>query len=318
MARSTSRLLCLLAAAAPLAFAAACGNGDPTIATGPPGDDAGTTPVDATAGHDAASHTDAAIGSDTGSDAEDAGAIGNDAGVPSDAGGDAISDASGNTDSNADADLDANTAQDADGAASPPDAAGVDAGCDLVAQNCGAGMECTVFFNADGGASNACTQAGPVATGAACGGNLGGCAAGDICIIETSTLNVCLEFCNVDSDCKNMGACAYTLTGTPAKLCTNGVTGCNTTTQMPACPMGEGCYIVTPDGRTGCHQTGAGAQGAMCNDDYDCQAGFLCFSTGAAAFCGKICDTMTASSCASPLKCYGINGFTNTAGACGP
>jgi hypothetical protein len=208
----------------------------------------------------------------------------------------------------------ADLATPSDLAAPSPDLGGVDlAGgcvpvhqpCDEVCQNCAAGLRCTL---ANTGMATVCVAAGTVMSGQPCGNGAGACIVGDVCLFESSRipLNVCMPFCRVDADCTNGGRCVGDL-GNGFRVCSEPITNCDPVT-LAGCASG-GCYMVTPDGATGCHQVGQGGQGAACDTDYDCSAGYICLSVNMGAqACYRLCNTTA--DCPNGKSCNG--GITGT------
>jgi hypothetical protein len=164
------------------------------------------------------------------------------------------------------------------------------AGCDVVAQNCGAGNKCTFGRIADGGVGRGCGTAGAVGEGQTCGAaQMDDCAAGLTCL--QGTPSKCRKFCYRDSDC-GAGKCALVgaFPGSPeyVSFC---VGGCDPLT--PTCATGEGCYPT--QGGSVCSTAGAVATGGTCSATAgNCVPGDLCVLGAAGATsgtCKKICNT---------------------------
>jgi hypothetical protein len=171
--------------------------------------------------------------------------------------------------------------------------------CDVICQNCPQGQKC----GANAG-KPVCEPTGNVPDGQPCGANnVDDCAPGDVCIFESQMipLNLCMGFCRVDGDCKNGGKCAWTLQGGNLKICSEPITNCDPVKNQ-GCQMG-GCYVVTPNGLTGCHRTSTGAQFDACDTDYDCKGGYSCGGFG----CQKVCRVN--GDCPLFLTCYAVNGW---------
>jgi hypothetical protein len=177
--------------------------------------------------------------------------------------------------------------------------------CDEVCQNCPAGQACVI--DTFTGTTTVCVTAGTVPTGGSC--TTAACVAGDVCLIQSTVLNINLcfpPFCHTDSDCSNGGRCVFTLGG-GFMTCSEGITNCDPVA-LTGCATG-GCFLVTPDGATGCHMAGPGGQGASCDSDYACQAGHACLSlNGMPTTCFRLCNQN--GDCAAGTSCSG--GITGT------
>ena len=209
---------------------------------------------------------------------------------------------------------------------------GNDAGgaCNLVAQTgCTTGQECTL---SQAGAA-VCEPNGTIASGQACGQNIGNCSAGSLCIqdSQTATTDLCHQFCSTDANCtaaavpagstaepNNVGHCALGLTGTSATVCT---IPCNPVTAAGAsgCPTGTGCQFggtQTIAELTNCGTVGTGTDGTVCADDTTCAGGFFCLITsadaGATGLCREVCRATTNTDCSgSGYTCVSPGGVTN-------
>ena len=180
--------------------------------------------------------------------------------------------------------------------------------CDVICQNCGVNLKC--------GVSNtgmpACVATGMVPVGGACFTNgVDDCAPGAVCLSESQSqnLNLCQFFCRSDGDCKTGGKCLFTLNGTmpPLMVCTDPLVNCDPV-KKSGCNSGS-CYLVTPDGQTGCHKAGPGAECGACVTDYDCQAGFACFASTANCpngGCAKLCHAGNNGDCNGGETCQPV------------
>jgi hypothetical protein len=151
------------------------------------------------------------------------------------------------------------------------------AACDIFYQmGCEPGQKCA-FVN--GGAG--CVSAGNVAIGEACGGPLGGCVAGGLCVNST-----CGEICDAspeaapevscDEKCSSMSNINPSIWGVgictdqgPAVTCDFWAQDC----EDPA----QNCYFVT-GGATCLTPNGNGQEGEPCSSLTDCGKGFTCAS----------------------------------------
>jgi len=178
--------------------------------------------------------------------------------------------------------------------------------CDVICQNCGVNLKCS----ANNMGAPVCVATGNVPTGQPCGQQgVDNCVAGDICIelSQMQNLTECDEFCRMDGDCKNGGKCAYTVNGGTLKICSDPVTVCDPVNKT-GCQNGA-CFVVTPNGLTGCHAAGPGGECGGCITDYDCQAGFACFGPGNLCFnggCLKLCHKGNNNECAFPRTCQNV------------
>jgi hypothetical protein len=138
------------------------------------------------------------------------------------------------------------------------------------------------------------------------------CAPGSACIQETSALALCAPFCRTDADCEPGGRCTFTLSVGTLKVCSEPLTACHPVLPQSGCASGA-CYVITPDGDTGCHSAGPGGQGARCTTDYDCKAGYACFASSGG--CRRVCRSGNNSDCTGSTSCRAITGWTSY-GAC--
>lgn len=143
--------------------------------------------------------------------------------------------------------------------------------CDVLCQDCGAGQKCKT----DSANKPTCTADGTLAEGQPCGtGSTDDCAAGNVCVVAGSSLNLCRHYCRTDADCTGGRLCTLKLKS-GAMVCSDPVSTCNPVKQT-GCSGGNGCYIVDSAGHTGCHATGRGGYYDSCKGDYDCGAGLMC------------------------------------------
>jgi hypothetical protein len=177
--------------------------------------------------------------------------------------------------------------------------------CDVICQNCGANLKCGLGMNG----ALACIQSGSVPVGSACGSQgVDDCIAGAVCATYSQTVRQCDYFCRSDGDCKNGGKCVYNLSANPPQMvCSEPITSCDPVA-MTGCSAGA-CFLVTPDGETGCHQAGAGSECAVCTSDYDCQAGFACIGlTGTCpnGGCAPLCHAGMDGDCVGGETCHPV------------
>lgn len=205
-------------------------------------------------------------------------------------------------------------------------------GCDVFAQDCGAGQRCTPYAAGTSPGSNilnACVPAGALALDATCmreGGRLGAdqCGAGLFCAnfgqVSLDT-RVCRPLCTQASHC-GAGQVCVALTNAPrAGVCTPSCTlggadcgagtTCRSRTLWDAAPTGA--EDVTSFG-TSCEPLGAAAAGAPCMVNADCGASLECSRrSGAEAFaCRPSCSTSVA--CPSGFTCSAYSGGMNPGG----
>lgn len=180
--------------------------------------------------------------------------------------------------------------------------------CKLVAPQCGCAADemCTLVSATERG----CVENGTRAPGQACGGGLGDCEAGSICVYvpgSDDTLS-CSRFCDGDLQCDGQGGlCAQTLGGVDdVKLCSE---NCDPVSNS-GCAIGGtkcGVYYETAAMRffTGCSVAGSGVAQDLCDLDTPCAAGFDCFQTleeGEVYRCFEYCST-AAPECPGDLTC---------------
>ncbi len=171
--------------------------------------------------------------------------------------------------------------------------------CSPVAQTgCMSGEKCTLAAM-----SVRCVVDGTKATGELCGGSSADdCIKGNLCVVESTGLNQCRQFCAVDGDCKKPGPnaadpphCLLTFMNTTAKACT---VACNPVLNLGAsgCAAGMGCQIFAATGvaqATDCTKVGAGVDNTDCttNGNDDCSNGYGCVTQMPAMThrCRKVC-----------------------------
>jgi Cys-rich repeat protein len=206
--------------------------------------------------------------------------------------------------------------------------------CDVHAQDCGAGMRCTLVSVTDDAtlATTACVPAsGSMAQDAMCtrtpttpGMAMDDCATGQYCARigqSSGGGRVCRPLCTADADCGAGQICHNAGTVPLAGWC---LTQCDIFN--PTCPGGLGCAlqgnIPTPniaDFSTACIALGSGQLGAACTVIADCASG-LCFNfgTGSGSVCAAPCDTMhpcaAGATCVTPSNASAVHPL----GACQP
>ncbi len=183
--------------------------------------------------------------------------------------------------------------------------------CKLVAPQCGcdAGEACTL----DGGGDRGCAEEGSRTPGQQCGGALGSCAAGSLCVYVFETdqeLSSCSRFCETDEQCDGQGSiCALELGGVPdVKLCSEACdlvssTGC----AIPETKCGFSFDEQTSRFMNVCVGSGLGVAQELCGTGETnlCAPGFDCFQTqeaGEVFRCFEWCST-AAPGCPGDLTC---------------
>ena len=188
--------------------------------------------------------------------------------------------------------------------------------CDVLCQNCGQNLKCGSIMG-----KPTCIAAGNVPTGQSCGmQGVDDCVTGDVCVLLSSKLgrSECAEFCRTDGNCLNGGRCTITLSGGNLKVCSDPINACQPVPPQAGCNAG-GCFVVDGMGDTGCHTAGPGGVCALCDTDYDCQAGFVCFGSSnlcpGSPGCLAMCDPARGG-CSNPQICYSVMGWPGSLGVC--
>ncbi len=177
--------------------------------------------------------------------------------------------------------------------------------CDVIAQDCGAGMACVYGTTMMGGmASTICIAAGVRALGETCGAAEGQCQAGLFCSAST---NICTEYCCEGSvaDCSQAGALCF---GGGAEAPWLGVcnvpAGCTLVPQS-GCGAGEACYPVSADGTTDCLTAGTTPVGMTCDSANACVPGAICAGMGGMFTCQRTCRMGMDADCMGMGMCTG-------------
>jgi hypothetical protein len=176
--------------------------------------------------------------------------------------------------------------------------------CKLVAPQCGCAADemCTLVSATERG----CVENGTRAPGQACGGGLGDCEAGAICVYVPGSddLLSCSRFCDGDLQCDGQGGlCAQGLS-TGDQLCSE---NCDPVSSSGCAIAGTKCgvYLDDVDMRffTACTAAGGGVAGDICDADTPCAVGFDCFrTTEGDDLCFEYCSS-AAPECPGTLTC---------------
>lgn len=150
-------------------------------------------------------------------------------------------------------------------------------------------------------------EVGPSGVGALCR-ELDQCAGGLACVRRT-TGAVCGALCcpGDDGPCGPGERCATVAVladGTPAGwgVCT-GRRPCDPFAPEATCEPGEGCYVVSGDGRTDCRAAGIAQVGERCDRQRDCVPGAFCGGAGVPGRCVALCALGGEPSCPASLRC---------------
>ena len=183
------------------------------------------------------------------------------------------------------------------GGLAPPDAAPDAPGpCDLIAQNCGAGMKCTLTGADDTNLQPACLPAGTSAIDAPCSrsGTFGedDCVARGFCTFAgvlpptSGGTRYCRTLCSADAQCPSGQRCAAQSGDGKTGFCVP------TCTAFGACPSGMTCaehrtsVAGFPDFMLDCRLPAGVAVGGSCQSDDNCVADAVCISN----LCRALCD----------------------------
>jgi hypothetical protein len=189
-------------------------------------------------------------------------------------------------------------------------------GCDLATLSCPANQSCAINCQ---NRSNVCTAAGTVTAGGACGVDAG-CAAGGQCFGYAGSgckdVQVCLRYCNTDSDCASLGGGAGPGSFCREPVVCGGVTtayhtcsfSCDPTAAAAAahgsgCPGSLACAISSSMDHVDCscpESTRTGKENAACTATSQCAPGLMCQQT-CRAICR--CDAKTGGACTAANDC---------------
>jgi hypothetical protein len=197
--------------------------------------------------------------------------------------------------------------------------------CDYVAQTgCMAGEGCYI-----GMAGPQCAPSGMGGDGSACM-NINDCQSGFTCVVEAMGMpGECHKMCCAIGsvrDCPMGQSCSTRFVDDMGTFL--GVGFCSSpdscdVLMQTGCAMGEACYVTDlDDGSVRCltPTATAGAEGAMCEGDQDCQAGNTCLSLdmGMTFTCLKYCNAMmgATSGCAEGQMCNRLSMGVPNIGVC--
>lgn len=192
----------------------------------------------------------------------------------------------------------------------PPDLMAI-TGCSIVPQGgCPTGQKCTTHD----AKTSICDPNGTVARAKSCTymGDLDDCAAANICIVESMTVNQCRRFCKADGDCANTRSfCDFDLDtmgggASIVKVCTE---PCNAIYPGAGCGAGLACKVYGRE-HTDCQAAGSGGLNMPCGDALDCQGGLACIGPAGATVCRKVCPKGNSTSCGSGNTCFNVQSGT--------
>jgi hypothetical protein len=184
--------------------------------------------------------------------------------------------------------------------------------CDVVLQDCDAGLECAYE---DGGRT--CVPAGSLPEGASCAEQVSGCQRGLTCTFASADGgSVCSRFCRLDSDCTSPQTC-YTTVVLPNTtelplVCADPPMTCDLLMQNCA-DSSQACYptSTTP----ACYPAGTSAVGASCTFSNDCVKGSACVGNLGARSCRSFCAYPTGIPECATGACMQLSSSA-TVGAC--
>lgn len=158
--------------------------------------------------------------------------------------------------------------------------------CDLIEQDCDAGMKCSFL---DGG--RACVADGALNEGQACAGATVGCRKGLACtFLGSDGGSTCARFCRVSNDCGAPQQCYVTLvlpeTNERPLVCADPPMTCDPLMQN-CVNTNDGCYPGSSG--AGCFLAGTAAPGDTCTYSNDCQKGSACSGSGGMTRCRQLC-----------------------------
>lgn len=181
--------------------------------------------------------------------------------------------------------------------------------CDLVEQNCDAGMKCGF---ADGG--RACIPDGTAEEGELCTTN--SCKRGLTCVVvpaaDGGQTSACARYCHTNAHCVMPQQCFVTL-NLPGvferpRICAEAPKVCNLLTQ-DCTQSAEACYPTSSG--PGCFSAGSGMVGDACSFSNDCAKGTACIGTK----CRTLCAYPLGMPNCSSGNCTRITGYSD-AGVC--
>jgi hypothetical protein len=184
--------------------------------------------------------------------------------------------------------------------------------CDVVAQDCDAGLKCAYQ---DGG--RACVLDGTLNEGDPCAGAPATCSHGLVCtFVGTDGGSACARFCRLDSDCRAPQQCYVTLVldGISERplVCADPPMPCSPLLQNCTDPT-TACYPVGGSS-PGCYPVGATSVGFTCTFSNDCVKGAACVGATGMTTCQEMCAWPSGTPSCSGKTCTRI-GMSDT-GVC--
>lgn len=174
------------------------------------------------------------------------------------------------------------------------------AGCDVVAQDCGAAFKCEYVNGV-----RSCLDGGTLPEGSNCLGNTGACVAGSMCTLmaggDGGTEGTCRKFCRTNADCPATKICNLIVTvngtGEKPRVCGEAPQGCDVFTQN--CPLStQGCYPTSSSGPV-CLTSGITTLGSPCAAANSCVKGTVCAGPVGDLKCRSVCPYPSTGACTS-------------------
>ncbi len=177
--------------------------------------------------------------------------------------------------------------------------------CDVVAQNCDAGLKCT--YVGDAGLARGCVADGTIDEGQPCTGSpaTNQCKQGLVCAARLQSdggvANECVRFCRADAQCTQPQLCniVFHMNGTEERPLTCGEPPPTCDVFAQDCPRAiDSCYPGT--GTPACYPTGTKPDGTACQFANDCVRGSACINQQGVLSCHPMCRFPSGTpSCAS-------------------